>query len=203
MKKFKRLLLVAAITLGAVNAEAKIINFGVLAGSTSTFYDAKNYDSDAIENTTGFHLGASAAITLPFLSVTPEFIYTNSRFNIVDREILNTTSDITVNAIDIPVVVGLSLFGPIKVEFGPNFSVYNKAKGTFYSDLYDDYDFGRTQAKVGYIVGLKGTFLKKFSVGVRFNGQFDRHTATPDIHGTPYEFDLDYKALSFTAGFKF
>lgn len=185
MKQLKKVLLMAVITLCAVSAEAKIISIGATAAMVGSSYSIEGVDNDDINNNTGWQAGVQAAVTLPFLSVTPELLYTSTSFEMGD-------SKVKVQSLDLPIVAGLTIVGPLKIEAGPQFSLYDKAKT-------GDVDYGRMRSEVGYVAGLKLTLLQKLIISARYNGQFGKHS---NSFNSSNSYEVGYNAYTISVGFR-
>ncbi len=187
MGRIKTFLVATVLLLSAMSAEAKILSFGVSAGTSNANYSIKGY-SGAIENKMGFQAGVSCAVSVPFLSVTPEVWYSYNKFNVVDSSIFDgRTCSVKAQYIDMPILVGYSILGPLKLELGPRFSLYDSAKAKFYSGDPEKMDLGGLNSKVGYTAGLKLTVLGKLVVSARYNGQFGGRDTDLGITGSSFD----------------
>ncbi len=184
MKKiFKSLLILAALLVSVTGAEAKLIGLGVSGGTNVSKYSFAD-ESVSVENKAGYQFGIHAKIAVPILSVTPELLYIQNKFNITA---LNQTTEVKVQSIDAPIVAGISLLPMITLEAGPRFSLYNDAKA-------GDVSFGRIKPSVGYVIGAKFTLLGKVSVGARYNGEFGDYNTEllGDISSHSYSISVGY-----------
>ncbi len=190
------LIVALGLLLTSFTAEAKLVGLGLSAGSHNSNYKIKGYD--AIENGSGFQVGASATIKMPILfSVTPELIYYNDSFKITNSSILGGKCKVRNKTIDMPIVFGMSLFGPLRLEAGPTFTLYNNAKGDFYGDKSGSIDLGSIESNTGYVAGLKLT-LRKIVIGARYYGQFEAHKSSL---GTSDIYKVKSNSYSLTFGF--
>lgn len=197
MKRVFRVCVVALLaTLSCYTANAEIIGLGISGGVNNANYSIKGYNG-AISNDGGFQVGASATISIPIVSVTPEIWYTQNKFSITNSSILGTTCDVTSKSFDLPVVVGLNV-GPLTLEAGPSFSLSSKAKAEFNGV---DYDLGRINTTTGYVVGAKLT-LFGIMVGARFNGQFGGYDTDFDLNKA-VEYKVRKHSYSVSLGYKF
>lgn len=173
MKLLRWSLLTAAILFSTFNTQAKTFSLGVMGGSSHPDYNLQGYRS-AIENYTGFHVGVGATLKVPFLSVSPEFIYTNNRFEINDSSVLGARCEVRDQRLDVPVVVGVNLLSAFIIEAGPVFSIYNEAKASYYGSNrnYTD-NLGRIAPEMGYLLGLKLSIADKLMLGARYYGHVD------------------------------
>ncbi len=174
MKFLKIAFVAAAIFVSTLSAHAELISFGVLGGSSNSHYSINGND-DAISNTVGYQVGLGATIKIPILSISPEVIYTNNKFEVTDRTILGGTCEVRDQKVDIPVVAGLSLLSILTLEAGPVFSIYNNADATYHLDSSNE-DLGRINPGTGYLLGVKVTLFEKIVLGARYNGHFSSHS---------------------------
>ncbi len=196
MKKISLFVLtVTLLALTTLSVNAKMVGFGISAGSSHANYSIKGYDG-VINNNSGFQAGASVSVHLPIVSVTPEVWYSQNNFEVNDASIMGGYGKVTSRAVDMPIVVGLSLFGPLQIELGPSFSLYDNAKADFL--IGDSADLGHVRSAVGYVAGAKLTIAKKFIIGARFNGQFGGREndfgrgTTYDVRNYSYSFSLGF-----------
>ncbi|MFI3304034.1 MAG: outer membrane beta-barrel protein [Rikenellaceae bacterium] len=199
MKKFRSLLLLVAVALfSVVSAEAKILGLGVTGGINNTDFSIKG-EKSAIENGFGYQFGATLSVSLPFLSLSPEVLYTSTKFDITKASILGDTASVRSNAVEIPIMVGLSVLGPLKIEAGPKFTVYDSAKASF--DGGGSLDIGEVRSSAGYVVGLKLSLMGKLTFSARYNGQFDKLATDFNLDGSEYK--IKCRAYTISAGYIF
>ncbi len=164
---FKKILALALLVASASFAQ---INFGAHVGLTgNTFYgdDAEDASTGA-----GVELGLAAKISLPMLPITiaPEVLFD---LRTVTEEEGNYEISMTEYAVEIPVLIRLSLAPIIFVEAGPTFafnmgvSVYDNDDHEI--DLPDDY-FNSLQ--VGAAVGVGTNILPLLDLDFRVNFDF-------------------------------
>ncbi len=194
MKKV-RFIIVAALLLVQTATYAVGLDFGAEFGISGSNYKIKG-DRSAIDNEIGYTAGISAKIGLVILDVGPELWYTRNLASISDTKYFGETGNLKSNSIDVPVVVALSILGPLKLEVGPSFSLYNNAKVDYGGNTYD---LGRIKPDVGYVAGLKLNLLGLVTMSVRYNGYLSK-TAV-DFMGTSY--DMSSGSYSVTLGAKF
>lgn len=202
MKNIYKVVALIAIMICTINsAEAKIFSFGFTTGSYHPNYKLKGYDGEVDANT-GFQLGANFSIKVPFLELSPEIRYKQSKTTMLSNSNGDLVKDMEMitRTVDVPVVVGFTLVGPLSVEAGPNFMIYDKSIGDVYNGTYagENQDFGKIHPEVGYILGLKLTFINKITLGARFNGNFKSHESA--IGGTNYK--VNNYSYSFAVGYK-
>ncbi len=102
--------------------------------------------------TTGFHAGVFSRITLGFLYIQPEALFSQSGGEIaLDDGVLNEIRDITFNKLDFPVMVGTKFLKVFRVQAGPTFSLLLDAK---IEGLEEDIKSGYSDATLGYQAGI-------------------------------------------------
>ncbi len=195
MKKiYMRVLLVVAFVFSVAGAEAKLINFGVAAGTTISNYSVSGLN-DCVNNKEGFQVGLHATVKIPIISVTPEIWYTQSRFTL-DSPYSSTVelADFKVRSVELPVVAGLTILKVLTLEAGPRFTLYNSATAEVYGE---DYDIDGFNSSVGYVAGAKVTLLNKIILGARYNGEF----GTSDMNLDNYS--VKSETITIMVGYKF
>lgn len=165
MKKFKSLLLIAAFSLIALGAEAKVLQFEVMGG-----YNNANYSIDGVDssNGSGWQVGVGLTSSLMLVNAAAEINYISNKFD------METTS-VKTQTVEVPVLVGISIFGPLKVEVGPRFSLYNSADAT--TEMGEKIDLGALNTSTGYCAGLKLS-IGKIVAKARYNGNFGKKAAS-------------------------
>lgn len=175
MKLLKVAFLATAILCCAFSAqaktEAKVLSFDLSAGSVNSQYRIDGYNATTYRY--GYHVGAGLTFKIPILSISPEIRYSNSSFDVETSQLFGDRCEVRDQRIDVPVVVGLNLLGPIRLEAGPVFSIYNKAEASYYGGVNDTESFGRIHPELGYMLGVNMTIARTVVVGARFNGQFE------------------------------
>ncbi len=199
MREFQKIFLLFALVLAAASAEAKTLSIGVSGGVNNTNFSIKGAKS-AITNNMGFQTSAVLDIQIPMLSISPELRFVSNSFELHDASI--TGSDdlslkIRSTAIDVTVVLGWTIVGPLKLEVGPRFTLMDKAK---VKSGGEKYDVGEIRSNTGYILGLKLTLAGKIVVGARFNGQFANPETDFNLGGAEYK--LRNHSYSISVGFK-
>ncbi len=195
--KLLRWALVALVALfSTFNLQAKTFSLGITAGSSHPDYNLQGYRG-AINNYTGFHVGVGATLKAAFISLSPELIYTNNRFDIDDSLVLGDGCEVRDHRLDVPVVVGINFLGPLMLEAGPVFTVYNEAKASYYNRWNYTDNLGRITPEIGYVVGLKLSIADKVVLGARYYGYSD------DYQFADSGYYIRTHSYALTAGFNF
>ncbi|MCL6218071.1 outer membrane beta-barrel protein [Zunongwangia pacifica] len=171
MKKILIIMLCLASTgLWAQSTEFGIkggLNYGS-TGDIDNFSDAKEDFPDITngEEKAGYHFGIFAKFGISSVFIQPELVYTK----------LSTdygAFDYNLNKIDLPVLLGIDILGPLNVKAGPSFQYITNNEienGTFkISDVEND-------ITVGYQLGA-GVNLGNLGLDVRYEGAFTDNTA--------------------------
>ncbi len=191
MREFKRVFLLLVLALSVAGLEAKTLSLGVSGGVNSTRFSIKG-DNAAITNNMGYQLAVALDIAVPMLSISPELRYSSCSFDLYDSVTIRSS------AIDVPVILGWTIVGPLKLEVGPRFTIYDKAKAKSGGEKYD---VGGVRSNTGYVMGFKLILANKFVVGARFNGQFANPLTDFNVDGGA-EYKLRNYSYSLSVGFK-
>ncbi|GGK45760.1 MULTISPECIES: outer membrane beta-barrel protein [Flavobacteriaceae] len=125
-------------------------DFGIKAGlSYNSNGDLKEFPSEATDiyknegtGKSGFNIGFYGKLDLGAIYVRPELVYTKT----TSEYELNTgtTEDYKISKIDVPVLVGFKLIGPLNIFAGPAFQYYldNDLKGIDIGDVENEFSMG-------------------------------------------------------------
>lgn len=126
------------------------------------------------ENRAGYHAGIFYKINLGGLFIQPELLYTE-----LNTEFTGTTTSAGTNVlnyefskIDVPILVGLDILGPLNIQAGPSFQ-YILDSG--FEDINIDFEDPQNSFTVGYQLGA-GITLGQLALGVRYEGAFQDNT---------------------------
>lgn len=134
-------------TLFLVNAQS---GYGIKAGISYNSngelkeftQDVTNAYEDGGKGKSGFNIGFYGKLDLGPIYLRPELVYTKT----TSEYKLNTgsTEDYKISKLDIPVLVGIKLIGPLNVFAGPAFQYYldNDLKGISISDVENEFSVG-------------------------------------------------------------
>lgn len=195
MKKFLLILFLSAF---ALPADAQFFQLGIRGGLSSYnvgYRDFTSLNNISIESNSelGMHLGFYTRVQLLGFYVQPELLYTRTGSSLTTTNVTtnnSNTSELMLQRIDVPVLVGKRFFGIARANVGPVFSsliradlTENNIKNNI-SNVYNDNSVG-FQIGVGVdiwklIVDLKyeGS-LGKFGESIVANGQSFRTDARP------------------------
>jgi hypothetical protein len=158
----KRIVMLIALIATSVAAKAQI-QAGVKAGLSTANVKIQEVRNDPwqyakAENVTGYHAGAFARLQLGGLFVQPEAILTSTGGKIevtnADNTIPVRVEDIKFNRLDVPIMVGFTLFNMLRVQGGPVSSTLLSARreGQDIKEYMENADWG-FQGGVGVDIG--------------------------------------------------
>lgn len=185
----KTLLLVVCTLMGATAFAQADSGFGIKAGLNYT----QNGDliasvGNAAENVVqgsdgkvGYHVGIFGKLELAKLYIRPELVYTRTSSS---YDLNGDTNSYDISKLDLPVLLGVKVVGPVHVFAGPAFQYLLK------NDLEN---FSINDAENDFSVGLHigaGVNLGKLGFDVRYERGFSQNEAnfvsdniTPEIDG--------------------
>lgn len=167
----KKLILVLLVFGAFSTLNAQFLNYGIKGGlnynsngnlrNVSGFEDNLNIKSN---EQTGYHFGVFTEIKLPlWLYIRPELLYTHTKSSYKDD---SYDSDLTINKIDVPVLVGARILKIGRVFAGPVFT-YMLDNDFQSTDIYDNVkhldsdDFGvGAQIGIGIVLGKLGADIR-------------------------------------------
>ncbi|MEM7486913.1 MAG: outer membrane beta-barrel protein [Bacteroidota bacterium] len=173
----KKTLLIAAVCLMGTAAFAQSgTGFGIKAGlSYNKNGDLIGSVGDAGENITegadgkaGYHFGFWGKLDFPKIYLRPELVYTRTQST---YDVAGDSRDYDVSRLDLPVLLGYKLIGPLHVFAGPAFqyTLSNDLEGVNIDDVENDFT-------VGLNIGA-GVNLGKLGLDVRYERGFSKNEA--------------------------
>jgi len=202
----KLVLTVLTLTLTTSLLFAQSIDFGAKAGLNYNFGGDLSKVSTEVGNSfsnlisgadskAGFHIGLWAKIDVLGLYVRPEFVYTqlNNSYNNANH---NVNTKFQTKKIDIPILIGAKIIGPLHVFAGPSFQFITKTD-------FSQSDFTNIKKK-DFTAGLQlgtGLDLGRIGVDVRWekgfsndvDGEFANTNIKVDNRPNQIIFSLSYK----------
>ena len=117
----------------------------------------------------GFHAGIFGKLNLEVLYIRPELVYTQTNSS---YELGNNDVDYKVSKLDLPVLVGFKLIGPLNIFAGPAFqyTLDNDLDGLSIDNVENEFS-------IGYHAGI-GVNLGKLGIDIRYEGAFSENEAT-------------------------
>ena len=152
--------------------------FGLNSASLSISDVDENFEDELKEgdNKLGFHIGLFSRVQLLGFYIQPELLYTNVQSEIRFGDLV---SEVTINRIDLPVLVGKRFLKIARVQAGPVFSFPLSSEVGETEDVYDN-------VTVGYQAGI-GLDLANLLVDLKYEGSFNN--LADDVGG----FDADQR----------
>lgn len=114
----------------------------------------------------GYHVGIFGKIELAKIYIRPEIVYTRTTSS---YDIDGASTDFNISKIDVPVLVGINLIGPLHFFIGPDFQyqVENDLEGFSINEAEKDFT-------VGLHVGI-GVNLGRIGLDVRYERGFSEN----------------------------
>ncbi|PWL37380.1 hypothetical protein DKG77_16565 [Flagellimonas aquimarina] len=173
----KKTLLVAVLTLvgSAVFAQSGS-GFGIKAGLSynkngdliGSVGDAGQNIVEGAEGKAGYHVGFWGKLDFPKIYLRPELVYSKTKST---YDVNGESSDYDISKLDLPVLLGYKLIGPLHIFAGPAFQY------TLKNDLGDlEVEDVESDFTVGLNAGV-GVNLGKIGVDVRYERGFSENEA--------------------------
>ncbi|MDT0650779.1 outer membrane beta-barrel protein [Autumnicola edwardsiae] len=142
---------------------------------------SENFSEDG-ENQQGFHLGIFTKFEIVGIFIQPELLYTS-----LNNEYSNF--DYKMDKIDLPVLAGINVLGPLNIKAGPSFQyiLSNELENT--SLEINDVE---EEISVGYQLGA-GLELGRLGIDLRYEGAFEENNAFGEM-ATENDFTIDSRA---------
>ena len=167
------LLLVTTTTVLGQSAKLGIkggLNFGT-SGDITTISN----ESFSAENRAGFHVGLLGQFKFSGIFIQPEVVFTQ-----LSSEFTNgIDSNFNVSQLDIPILVGFDIVGPLNIKAGPAFQV--QLDNEFEIDEISVSD-PENSLTIGYQIGA-GLQLGRLGIDLRYESAFSENNAllTEDV----------------------
>jgi len=202
----KKLIIAAVLTLlfSVQGYNQRMFNIGFKAGvnmQSPSFDDASSIKS-LKENYWGYNLGISTRFKFSFVSIQPEFIFSQSSTQMkiddsgVDDIVTGKFSNIT-----IPVMVNFHFLKILHAGLGPTYTFQFpsfEGGGNHWNDLKDNFNAG----SFGVQFGL-GVDIWRLYIDVNYQVGIGRYKSSLDLGGKTYEINARPNTLWLTVGFWF
>lgn len=202
MKKRTALFLFAIVFgLFAIQAQG---GFGIKAGlsynTNGEFKEIINETENIIDNKgkgkSGFNVGVYGQLDLGPLYLRPELVYTKTTS---EYEINNQMESYKISKLDVPVLLGIKVIGPLNVFAGPAFQYYldNDFKGLNFESIENDFS-------IGLNIGASLT-LGRFGFDVRYERGFSENETefiNNNINNISYRLDSRPEQLIFSLSYR-
>ena len=182
--------------------------WNLMAGATLTGWRADN-PSISFDPKAGYHIGFDMGLLLNRrCAVVPELRFTHTSVNITGEA--GYVHRVKSNGLEMPFMFEYRILrGRLRFAAGPSFTLLERNNAASRTDDTHDLAQGdgmRLRPTVTYVVGVRGIIGRRVSVGVRFNGQFNRTEqfvgiSTDAPSARPYR--LGGWRLAVSAGYRF
>ena len=173
----KQTLLIGVMLLACTFTFAQTgTGFGIKAGLSynengdliSSVGDAGQNIIDGAEGKAGFHFGFWGKLDFPKLYIRPELVFTRTQSSYT---LDGSSTDYNVSKLDLPVLLGYKIIGPLHVFAGPAFqyTLDNDLDGVSIGDVENDFT-------VGLNIGA-GVNLGRIGLDVRYERGFSENEA--------------------------
>ncbi len=197
MKRISKIFAVAAIIIFAATFTSNAqIYYGVKAGANIATVSAVSGMGEATSDY-GYQAGICLGMKIPVvgIGVEAEALWVNNKFSFSSLGDINSTS------IEVPVMASVPIFPmlPIYIKAGPSFVLSCSSEMEI---LGQSYEIDPIKASVGYTAGI-GVKLLKFTIDVRYNGQFSSTSPFGDLATSSTYGDLSTGSVSASLGYRF
>ncbi len=174
------------------NANSYEMVYGIGGGITFPFLKFEGPYNE-VSGDIGFKGGLMWGLDWGFFEFVPEIWY--STFNMGLDEGINLKN----RSIDMPLMVGFEIFGPVKFKVGPSFSLI--CNNDFEFSDGSSYEIGRIKSTIGGAVGVSIDLVNNLFIDLRYTGYF---MANSYSGYALYEgYDVQLYSIDITAGFRF
>lgn len=182
----KKLMFIAVLLVSTLSATAQEADFGIKGGfnygatGDLKMENASNDLGDIIDGKekSGYHIGFFSRLEILGIFLQPELMYT--RLNTEYKDF-----DYKIDKLDLPVLVGINVFGPLNIKAGPSFQyiLSNELEDT-------DLKIGDVEndITVGYQLGV-GATIGSLGLDLRYEGAFSENTAFSEEASENFQID--------------
>ena len=171
-------IIVAVLLLSGMTALSQSTGFGIKGGLNYGSVGDLEFTSEfanstfSKENKTGFHAGVFYKAKFAGLIIQPELLYTKLNTEYTNDGVSSDVYDYELSKIDIPLLVGFDIIGPLNIKAGPSFQ-YILENG--FEEVNIDFEDPENSFTVGYQLGV-GVTLGQLGIDVRYEGAFTDNT---------------------------
>ena len=166
----KLVLFIVALMIGLGAQAGSPLKWGVKAGMNyHTVGEPTNLGRDVVDakNRVGWHAGLQASWQVSrVFSIDPELVFSRNSYNLIPS--VGTGGIAYLNTIDVPVILGVKIIGPLKLQGGININVMTDS-GVKGED--NPFRFSASSQALGYLLGV-GVDLGHINITARYNGFF-------------------------------
>jgi len=165
----KKLLLLTALLVSGLAAQAQGINFGIKAGANFSNFNGGDVNT---KNITNFHAGAVLELNIvPMFSVQAEGLFSSQGAKIKENGDFAIDQDINLDYISVPVLAKFYILpNTLSITAGPQFSfLVNDADDAFKAKTFDLAASGGLELKI-----IAGLFAQaRYNIGLTKVGDSD------------------------------
>ncbi len=165
--------------LSSIIATGQSAGFGIKGGVNygsvgdlefSSIIGSESYNRD---RQAGYHAGIFYKTSFAGVFLQPEVLYTKINTDYTSRNAgSNQNYNFEVQKLDIPVLLGLNIVGPLNLKIGPSFQYI---LNTGFEDNNIDFEDPEKDFTVGYQLGA-GITLGQVGLDIRYEGAFTENT---------------------------
>ncbi|MDC6367775.1 MULTISPECIES: outer membrane beta-barrel protein [Flavobacteriaceae] len=172
----KTLLVVAVALVGSLSMAQSGSGYGIKAGLSynkngdliGSVGDASQNIVEGAEGKTGYHVGFWGKLDFPKIYLRPELVFSKTKST---YDIEGESNDYDISKLDLPVLLGVKIVGPLHIFAGPAFQY------TLNNDLGDiEVEDVKNDFTVGLNAGI-GVNLGKLGLDVRYERGFSENEA--------------------------
>lgn len=194
----KKLIVLCVLSLGTyISGNAQIFDWGIKGGlNYSSNGDLISEAENIVENpeaNAGYHFGFFAR-TKGRIYIRPELVYTHTKSKYSYE---GKSSNLSIDKMDVPVLLGFKIIGPLHAMIGPSFQYIIKTdlEDIKLTDVENDFTVGGT-------IGLTAQ-LGKLGIDVRYERGFTKNEAAFFGDEVSGRIDTRPSQLIASASFKF
>ena len=154
--------------------------------------NAENIIHGSGDKSAGYHIGIIRKIDLPIMFIKPELVFTKTKSS------YDSEGDFEMSKLDLPIVLGIKMVGPLHVLAGPSFQylLSSKLDGIKAEDIQND-------ISMGLHFGI-GAELGKLGIDIRYERGFTNNEIKIfNIDQSNFNVDSRPEQLIFSLFYKF
>lgn len=142
----KRVALFSIVFIGAIFISNAQSNYGIKGGLSynsngKLLKETGNIFEDKGKGKSGFNIGFYGKLDLGPLYLRPELVYTKTTS---EYQLETESGDYKLSKLDLPVLVGIEVIGPLRIFAGPAFQyvLHNDLKGLSFESIENEFSLG-------------------------------------------------------------
>ncbi len=177
-----------------LNRQRTKMVFGLGAGAVFPIMSVRGGDVD-MSSKAGYKLGMMFGVDFGGIEIVPELWYSGCGMSVKVGD--DPKLDISNRSLDMPIMVGIRLAKPLRLNLGPTFALMCNNKVT--EEDGSETEFGSVKSSVGYVIGFSYDIVSGLFLDFRYGGRF----AARSNEWSKEPFDVWTYTLDLTAGFRF